>query len=1591
MALAPTNLAQDQIRNMLTYNDQLDPGSALEVTGGTNEDNWHAVISQINRIINSTKTGNNWYAGLVTPSALDTGTVRGVNDLNTDLHAIERKRILKRVSMVGVDITIASAGDQYVILAAAEIPSTTTAAVGAVTTAGTVVADASGSFGTAQLTEVTGANALQPKNLQILTDNSTGDVVTRSSDGRQIYGLLQSENATDGFTITGTTPNRVQISFVVHNSTNDDLELIASGDMDGITFDYAYVRRDAFEDCPEEAWLGDGFADTGVAATTRQAVYDNQGAAVVTTTSNATLDVGTGFTWEIGDAASAPLFTVTEASGTSATDITVGSDVDTYMNNAITPTFDNGVTVDNGSNAINLGVTADQIDFTANGTVTANSGSTMLFTADSANATLSTTTSGNVVVSSAGTIDADGTSVTVDASTGGISLDGVTASNFTVTSATGEALTLSTVTSGDVNVTAAGNADIDGTNVLVDATSAISLDAAAASNFTVAGADLTLSTTTSGNMVATVADGLFMSSDFANYDVNNQSTGHWIDRADFHYYGDTNRGSNYLTVNAQYTTSSSTDGGVVKVTSGATVTNGTITASTAAVVSTTDASFTTSGITGLSAGTFIMVEGASPATLNGLYEVQDGSTTTLTLRGVGANALGTGNTFTKQDVDTNGTASGTIYTVTLSVLQSDTAGSWGSATGSATPLTFTSFGSAGGNTLQQAYVQGNSISVTSAEGIVTMSNSTDTTDVLAVSRTFAGAGTGIDLTMGGSTTGVGFNVNTQAGATGNAINVVNAGDGDGLFLNNTGAGAAMTVQDGGTDVFDISAGGAVTITPTSGTNATITTAGAGGVVDINAGVGGVDVDATGSGVSIDGETASNFTVTSATGEALTLSTVTSGDVNVTAAGNADIDGTNVFVDASSAFSVDGAAASNVTVTGGALTLSTVTSGDVTVTGADDITLTADDVVADVTVYDRNGATVPGRIRLASTFTSVENANEGNVAFNMNTGYTSSVATNNYIVTVVVGSSGVTDTVTAFTNNGAATNPTATTSGSATFSAGDIISITSGTEEENLGLYEVVSHVGNTLTLAATATAGAEFVNNQVATTTGDSAAATLTTVSVMRTNTTGDWQISENFSNVSGISYQDIGSAAGTLSGVVANTGATSATMDDDFTWTLDGTASTFLDFALTPSAGGTNFTITDGTNDLFEVTGATGGDTVAITSNVDSFTSDATAFSLDATLASNITVTSGTSENLTLSTATSGDVVVSSAAAVDVDGTSVTIDSTGAISLDAAANSNVTVASANLTLNTTTSGDVSISAADAASLAGAASLDLSSSGGCITMDSPTSSTGTISMGADAIQFHDAGGGDMHLKVQTEYTATTATTWGISGVYRGSGDASTTVAAGGFTAAVASTSDATIAVADETDFAANMIVLVTGAADACNNGLYEVHSTSAGLLTLKSLGLNAPVTDFVKDQVVSDTTVQGSVDQVSVSSFRSGTDGAFEVATFAGDNTATYSDLVTASTTVTRQHYQTTMAATVTGGGTITDSDVTGTLPSKPAANFTFDTDAEIFLNGIILFNGSGNEVTSGTGNDINVETGGPTFRTGDVITIIYYTNSTAG
>lgn len=355
-----------QVHKSGAYDDTIAPSLANWETNPTSlEDDLNALRSAISLHLDN--QAGDWYTDLNIPATLDTGTKRGINDLNTDLHANERKRILRRRQVVGADIGPIAVNAQHVVLdAAGELPGNTTAAVGAVTTLGTIVAYEA-TFPAATLTEVAGGDALTPKNLCKIADSATGDIITDGS-GREVHGLLQSESNTDGSTITITTPNRVQISFVVHNATNDDLELAAAGVMDGKTIDYSPVERYAFEDIPEHAWLSDtDFIDAGAGAVDRQDVYNNQGTVPVDLGTNATLDLeAAGIYWEVRDDLEARLFAIIEGSAGGTSEIQFAAAVDTFNNDAAVNDFAAGATIrSGGTRPITVGVTDGEITTTS--------------------------------------------------------------------------------------------------------------------------------------------------------------------------------------------------------------------------------------------------------------------------------------------------------------------------------------------------------------------------------------------------------------------------------------------------------------------------------------------------------------------------------------------------------------------------------------------------------------------------------------------------------------------------------------------------------------------------------------------------------------------------------------------------------------------------------------------------------------------------------------------------------------------------------------------------------------------------------------------------------------------------------------------------------------------------------------------------------------------------------------------------------------------------------------------------------------------------------------------------------------------------
>jgi hypothetical protein len=357
-----TFLRQDtQLRSSDLYDDTLAVGVTLE-TGQTQiEGDLNALRSQTKRHLVADNAGD-WYADINTPVTLDAGSKRGINNLNTDLHELERKRVLVAVTNLN-DVTV-PATQNFVVLSLAQIPSNTTAAVGAVATRGSVVASIAGSFAAFSLVEVSGTTPISPKNICEIVDGATRDPIL--SSGRVVWGLLQSESATDGFTITGTTPNRVQISFVRINAAGDDLEAVPVADIESKIINYANVEQKALDDLNEQDFLRGAIVDVPSSSTvTRQVAYDNQGTAPVNLLTNATLDLeAPGIAWVIRDDLEANLFRILEGSAGGTSEIQFGTDVDVFNNDAVVNDFRTGLRADTGGQRIDVGVNAGVIEST---------------------------------------------------------------------------------------------------------------------------------------------------------------------------------------------------------------------------------------------------------------------------------------------------------------------------------------------------------------------------------------------------------------------------------------------------------------------------------------------------------------------------------------------------------------------------------------------------------------------------------------------------------------------------------------------------------------------------------------------------------------------------------------------------------------------------------------------------------------------------------------------------------------------------------------------------------------------------------------------------------------------------------------------------------------------------------------------------------------------------------------------------------------------------------------------------------------------------------------------------------------------------
>jgi hypothetical protein len=334
---------ETQLHPSVTFDDTVAAGATMESGVSNIEDDLNAIRSQLLRFFGET----NWY---------DDISGRTVALLGTDLTDLEGKRFLFRTQVL-TDISVTAAQNWEVLsVAGSETPSQT-AAVGAVTTLGAVVAAHGGTFDTHTLSEVAGANAIQPKNLVVVRDADTGEAIL--SGGKVIWGLLQSESAVDGHTFDDAT-NQVQISFVIENGTADDLIACPVVDIAGKDINYSYVTRIDLDNIPEQAFLAGVFVDQSAAVdvTLNNAIDNQVGAA--TQDQDIDVRITDTFSWAFQDSTGGADILRVDA-------LVAGDEVELNVanfdvNNTNSADFLGGALFDTGGTQIGVGDTAGQID-----------------------------------------------------------------------------------------------------------------------------------------------------------------------------------------------------------------------------------------------------------------------------------------------------------------------------------------------------------------------------------------------------------------------------------------------------------------------------------------------------------------------------------------------------------------------------------------------------------------------------------------------------------------------------------------------------------------------------------------------------------------------------------------------------------------------------------------------------------------------------------------------------------------------------------------------------------------------------------------------------------------------------------------------------------------------------------------------------------------------------------------------------------------------------------------------------------------------------------------------------------------------------
>lgn len=327
-----------------------------------------------------------------------------------------------------------------------------------------------------------------------------------------------------------------------------------------------------------------------------------------------------------------------------------------------------------------------------------------------------------------------GTGGTLIDSTGVISLDGVGASNFTTDAGN---LTLSTTTSGNVNVTSVAAVNVSsGTTTDIQATGNVTIDSSGGSIGVGTDADdgaINIGTgTTSGRTITigsnTGTTGVAIEAGTGHVLIDSPNT---TLTGNLNVLGTTttvnsqivNVADNFLYLNDGYTSASGLSGGFV--TNNSSTGNATVVATggfTAGVATVSNPTVRVTDASVFSVGSFVQVSGADNQQNDGLYEVLATDTVStpniLTIAGVGVTA--TTFQFTQNNFVTDTTVAGAVTEVNIGVIRVSSTGVFQYAfDDNSTTMTFADVTTGAATlTLQTAYEGGNTITTAGGTDVV---------------------------------------------------------------------------------------------------------------------------------------------------------------------------------------------------------------------------------------------------------------------------------------------------------------------------------------------------------------------------------------------------------------------------------------------------------------------------------------------------------------------------------------------------------------------------------------------------------------------------------------------------------------------------------------------------------------------------------------------------------------------------------------------------------------------------------------------------------------------------------------------------------